>query len=79
MSGRDLVSEMREGGTVRAVPRAPGNPVDLLLAVVAIAAISAAGFFGVSFWLAPQPPIPLKPAPMVHSVASVQPVWTEAD
>jgi hypothetical protein len=81
MSGRDLVSEMRESGKVPPVPRS-GSTLDLLLVVVVMVAVGSAGYFGLTSWLssgAPQPIASPPPASTAQGGTITAVAWTEAD
>jgi len=82
MSGRDLVSEMRDGGKTPSTPRSRGGAVDLLLVFAVVVALGSAGYFGVNHWLSSGPPQPASPPPktdvaLVTKGSTV--AWTAAD
>lgn len=83
MSGRDLVSGMRESGSVPATPRPRGHLLDLALLVIAALAVGSAGFLGLGHFLSPGSQPPLAPGPaLMTGVAEPQMtavLWTDAD
>ncbi len=76
MSGRELINQMRDGG---AVPQAQGPRIgimDLLLTVVALAAIGSVGYFGLMFWLDQKGP---QLQASVALAAQSDVAWTDED
>ncbi len=82
MSGQDIVRGRREGMPMPK-PKKPGGGggLDMLLTLVAVVAIGACAYFGVSYWLSRAPtPSSTNPQPMVALVSDrADLAWTDAD
>lgn len=79
MSGRDLVSEMREGGRVPRATVSRGGVTELLMSLAVVLIIGTVSYLGVSLWLAAQGPP--GPPPTMAQLASphTKTGWTDAD
>lgn len=78
MSGRDLVRARRDSEP----PRDPADGsrlFDLIIVLVAVAAIGSLGYFAYTKWFAPHGPQSTAPATKLVAAARPEIAWTDAD
>lgn len=81
MSARDLIAEMRNGTKPAPQPAGRFRALDLVIGVIAVAAVGALGYFATTSLMATRPPgpAPTETGRPAATAVRVDVAWTEAD